>query len=45
MFKMFKIEFFDDEVLSSKRDMILKDTYITIKKVNWSDKVSNQFLI
>ena len=30
-----------DEVLSSHRDMILKDTHITIKKVNWSDKVSN----
>lgn len=30
-----------DEVLSSHRHMILKDTHITIKKINWSDKVSN----
>ena len=30
-----------DEVLSNHKDMVLRDNHITIKKVNWSDKVSN----
>ena len=29
------------EVLMNHPDMILKDNFITIKKINWSDKVSN----
>jgi FkbH-like protein len=34
---------FDDveEVLVSHKDMILKDSFISIKKINWIDKVSN----
>ena len=30
-----------DEVLSNHKDMVLRNNHITIKKVNWSDKVSN----
>lgn len=30
-----------DEVLQNHKDMVLKDEYFTIKKVNWNDKVSN----
>ena len=30
-----------DEVIKSHPDMQLRDEYITIKKVNWSDKVTN----
>ena len=30
-----------DEVLSNHKDMVLRENHITIKKVNWSDKVSN----
>jgi FkbH-like protein len=30
-----------DEVLASHPDMVLRDEHITIKKVNWSDKIIN----
>jgi FkbH-like protein len=30
-----------DEVLKNHPDMIIRDEHITIKKVNWNDKVSN----
>jgi FkbH-like protein len=30
-----------DEIFTSNKDMVLKDTDIVIKKINWNDKVSN----